>query len=337
MRLPGCVSFGMITKGELKTLAGVSPQPEEATSTTSRAHARPGRWPAWTPCARSSRSSRVSWRNSSQYRPSRRPATPRRPVLRCSGRTTRSRCCCATRASGSSAPRTAGARPPTGRSPRASRGPVARRACRDGSPSRHGRRASSSRGAARRGRDGSPARTDDRAGLPRHLLDDGDPGRRADLALDGDDRKQPRKISPTRSSAVGEGSPHVLLLGIVLFTVMLGQLISNMATALILIPVAISAAAEIDVSPKPLLAAVAVAAAASFVTPVATPANLMVQGRAGIASGTIGSSGCRFSPCSYSSPSSSSPWSGPSEAMVEPAARFVSTGNLGARRLKMGW
>ena len=58
---------------------------------------------------------------------------------------------------------------------------------------------------------------------------------------------------------------------------MLGQLISNMATALIMIPVALSAAAEVDISPRPVLMSLTVAAAASFLTPVATPANLMVM------------------------------------------------------------
>ena len=71
--------------------------------------------------------------------------------------------------------------------------------------------------------------------------------------------------------------PYALLLGLVLLTFALGQLISNMATALIVIPIAVSAAAELDVSAKPVLMAVCVASAASFLTPVATPANLMVM------------------------------------------------------------
>jgi di/tricarboxylate transporter len=75
---------------------------------------------------------------------------------------------------------------------------------------------------------------------------------------------------------VGDAGPHALLLGLFLLTAALGQLISNMATALIVIPVALSAAAELDVSAKPILMAVTVSAAASFLTPVATPANLMV-------------------------------------------------------------
>ena len=76
--------------------------------------------------------------------------------------------------------------------------------------------------------------------------------------------------------SVADGG-YALLLGLFLLTAVLGQLISNMATALIVIPVAISAAAELDVSAKPVLMAVTVAAAASFLTPVATPANLMVM------------------------------------------------------------
>jgi di/tricarboxylate transporter len=53
----------------------------------------------------------------------------------------------------------------------------------------------------------------------------------------------------------------------VLLTFALGQLISNMATALIVLPVAVSAADELDVSAKPVLMAVAVASAAAFLTP----------------------------------------------------------------------
>jgi di/tricarboxylate transporter len=80
---------------------------------------------------------------------------------------------------------------------------------------------------------------------------------------------------------VGGASPYLLVLGLCLLTAALGQLISNTATALIVIPVAVSAAADAGVSARPLLMAVTVAAAASFLTPVATPANLMVLGPGG--------------------------------------------------------
>ncbi|HEX3291886.1 MAG TPA: SLC13 family permease [Gaiella sp.] len=90
-----------------------------------------------------------------------------------------------------------------------------------------------------------------------------------------------QKLADRLVDVVGDAGPHALLLGLVLLTLALGQLISNMATALIVLPVAVSAAAELDVSAKPVLMAVAVASAAAFLTPVATPANLMVLGPGG--------------------------------------------------------
>jgi Na+/H+ antiporter NhaD/arsenite permease-like protein len=86
-----------------------------------------------------------------------------------------------------------------------------------------------------------------------------------------------QKIADAIADAVGGIGPHALLLGLVLLTFVLGQLISNMATTLIPIPISISAAADLQVSAKPLLMAVCVAAAAAFLTPVATPSNLMVM------------------------------------------------------------
>jgi di/tricarboxylate transporter len=80
---------------------------------------------------------------------------------------------------------------------------------------------------------------------------------------------------------VGEAGPYALLAGLFWLTAILGQLISNTATALIIIPIAIAAAGEIGVSPRPVLMSVAIAAAASFLTPVATPVNLMVMGPGG--------------------------------------------------------
>ncbi len=81
---------------------------------------------------------------------------------------------------------------------------------------------------------------------------------------------------------VGGAGPYALLTGLFVLTAILGQLISNTATALIVIPIAVSAADQIGVSPRPVLMSVAVAAAASFLTPVATPANLMIMGPGGV-------------------------------------------------------
>jgi di/tricarboxylate transporter len=85
------------------------------------------------------------------------------------------------------------------------------------------------------------------------------------------------KIANGLVDALGDAGPRMLLLGLVALTFLLGQLISNMATALVVIPIGVSAAAEFGISPEPVLMAIAVAAAAAFLTPVATPANLMVM------------------------------------------------------------
>jgi di/tricarboxylate transporter len=80
---------------------------------------------------------------------------------------------------------------------------------------------------------------------------------------------------------VGEADPLVLLLALFVITVTFGQLISNTATALIMIPIAVSAAAQLDISARPVLMSLCVGAAVAFLTPVATPANMMVMGPAG--------------------------------------------------------
>src|SRR5262245_14976125 len=80
---------------------------------------------------------------------------------------------------------------------------------------------------------------------------------------------------------VGGAGPYAVLAGLFVLTGILGQLISNTATALIVIPIAVAAAAEIEISPRAVLMCIAVAQAASFLTPIATPVNLIVMGPGG--------------------------------------------------------
>ncbi len=80
---------------------------------------------------------------------------------------------------------------------------------------------------------------------------------------------------------VGEAEPRVLLLALFLLAATIGAVISNTATALMVLPIAASASAELGVSPKPVLLAVGVSCVAAFLTPVATAANLMVMGPGG--------------------------------------------------------
>jgi di/tricarboxylate transporter len=80
---------------------------------------------------------------------------------------------------------------------------------------------------------------------------------------------------------VGGLGPVALLAGLFLVTAVFGQLISNMATALIVIPIALVAASDLGVSVRPVLMSLTIAASAAYLTPIATPTNLMVMGPAG--------------------------------------------------------
>jgi di/tricarboxylate transporter len=80
---------------------------------------------------------------------------------------------------------------------------------------------------------------------------------------------------------VGGAGPHMLLLGLFVITALFGQLISNTATALIMIPIAITAATDFGISVRPVMMSLTVAAAGAFLTPIATAANLMVMEPAG--------------------------------------------------------
>lgn len=80
---------------------------------------------------------------------------------------------------------------------------------------------------------------------------------------------------------VGPGRPYLLMLALFLLTGILGQVISNTATVLIIVPIALAAALETHTSFQPILMLVAVAGAASFLTPIATPANMMIMGPGG--------------------------------------------------------
>jgi di/tricarboxylate transporter len=89
------------------------------------------------------------------------------------------------------------------------------------------------------------------------------------------------QIADRLVDVVGDGGPYPLLVGLFVLTAALGQLISNTATTLIVIPIALSAAATLDVSTLPVLMSLNVASAAALLSPMATPANMMVMGPGG--------------------------------------------------------
>jgi di/tricarboxylate transporter len=80
---------------------------------------------------------------------------------------------------------------------------------------------------------------------------------------------------------VGDRSPYLLLIMLFVLTALLGQFISNVATVLVVIPIAVAAAADSGISVQAVLMLVAVAGAAALLTPIATPANMIVMNPGG--------------------------------------------------------
>jgi di/tricarboxylate transporter len=76
-------------------------------------------------------------------------------------------------------------------------------------------------------------------------------------------------------------SPTVVLGAMILLTSLSTQLLSNNATAVLLLPIAISTALGIGVDPKPFIVGICFGASACFATPMGYQTNLMVYGPGG--------------------------------------------------------
>jgi di/tricarboxylate transporter len=90
-----------------------------------------------------------------------------------------------------------------------------------------------------------------------------------------------QRVAEAMVAVTGEASPRVLLAALFIVAAVLGVVISNTATTMIFIPVAVLAAETLAVSALPVLMALSVATSAAFLTPVSTPVNTMVMGPAG--------------------------------------------------------
>jgi di/tricarboxylate transporter len=72
--------------------------------------------------------------------------------------------------------------------------------------------------------------------------------------------------------------PAAILSGFLLLTSLCTQLLSNNATAVLLMPIAISAALELGVDPKPFIISICFGASACFASPIGYQTNLLVYG-----------------------------------------------------------
>ena len=82
--------------------------------------------------------------------------------------------------------------------------------------------------------------------------------------------------------SLSSGHPPVYLLaGLVLLTFIATCIIPTSALVLLMAPIALNTATEAGLSPQALLMAIGMAASASFLTPIAHPANILVMGPGG--------------------------------------------------------
>jgi len=78
-----------------------------------------------------------------------------------------------------------------------------------------------------------------------------------------------------------EQSPQLMLLVLAAAAILLTEVVSNTATAVLLVPIAFASAAQLGVSPKPLVLAVMFSASFSFLTPIGYQTNTLIYGPGG--------------------------------------------------------
>jgi len=73
-------------------------------------------------------------------------------------------------------------------------------------------------------------------------------------------------------------SPNTVLLGIILLSSLCTHILSNNATAVLLLPIAVSTATSLGVDPRPFIIGICFGASACFATPIGYQTNLLVYG-----------------------------------------------------------
>ncbi|CAN5643644.1 hypothetical protein BH24ACI3_BH24ACI3_15350 [soil metagenome] len=82
-------------------------------------------------------------------------------------------------------------------------------------------------------------------------------------------------------STAGSYGPIAVLAGLMMLSIAITQTMPSAVVAVIMSPIAITTAASMDVSPYPFMMGIAYALAASFISPVAHPANILVMSPGG--------------------------------------------------------
>lgn len=81
--------------------------------------------------------------------------------------------------------------------------------------------------------------------------------------------------------AVGPGRPYLLLIVVYVLALILTEMLSNSAVAVLMFPLVVAMAAAGGFSPRPFIMGITLAASLSFMTPIGYQTNLMVMGPGG--------------------------------------------------------
>ncbi len=90
-----------------------------------------------------------------------------------------------------------------------------------------------------------------------------------------------QRIADGLTDSFGSFGEAGVVLGVVLATLVLTELVTNNAAAVVMFPIAVASAGPAGVDPRAMAIAVAVAASASFLTPIGYQTNTMVYGPGG--------------------------------------------------------
>jgi di/tricarboxylate transporter len=89
------------------------------------------------------------------------------------------------------------------------------------------------------------------------------------------------RIGALFTTTLASAGPLALITSLYLATVLLTQLVGGQVTALIMGPIAVSAAISLGVNPPPVAVAVAIGCSTAFLTPLAHPVNVLMMGPGG--------------------------------------------------------
>lgn len=100
-----------------------------------------------------------------------------------------------------------------------------------------------------------------------------------------------RHLAQALLSWTAGAHPAILVLMVVLFVVFLTELVSNTASAALLLPIFVPVASAMGLPPAAMAGAIAISASCAFMLPVATPPNALVFGTGHVSQATMMRSG----------------------------------------------